>query len=75
MQKTSFNTFEDSFKYITDAVIETKGTIKFNLEFVNIQKAMQIKPGTGLMEQINGQKSLWEKGMITEWELSKILND
>ncbi|WP_288907025.1 RHS repeat-associated core domain-containing protein, partial [uncultured Flavobacterium sp.] len=71
----NFENFADAFKFIADKVKKTNGKIKFNLEHVNIQDALKIKPETGLMDQVNGAQSLWEKGKITEWELSQILND
>jgi RHS repeat-associated protein len=72
-----FYNFEDAFKYATDAAINTNGRIKFNLEYVNLQQVGQIKPGTGLYQPLKefGGKSLWEMKMITEWELSQILNN
>lgn len=75
--KPNFNNFEDAFNFVTESVLNTNGSIKFNLEFVNIQKAMKIKPGTGLYQKLDefGGKSLWEMEMTTEWELNKILNN
>lgn len=73
----NFENFEEAFNYVTDAAIKSKGKINFNLEYVNVKQALKIKKGTGLYDKLPelGNKSLWESNMITEWELSKILND
>lgn len=75
--KQGFDNFEDAFNYVTDAAINTNGKIKFNLEYVNLQQVGRIKPGTGLYQPLKefGNKSLWQMEMITEWELSRVLND
>jgi len=73
----SFYNFEDAFQYAAEAAINTKGKILFNLNGVNLNRVANIKPGTGLYEELGefGNKSLWEMGNITEWELSRILNN
>jgi len=73
----SFDQFEYAFKFVCDASINTKGKILFNLDGVNLEVVANIKPGTGLFEKLPqyGGESLWEKGYITEWEASSLLND
>lgn len=71
-----FENFGEAFDFIGNAVLESKGKFYFNLEFVNITSAKSIPAGTKLMEPLEmlGGKSLWESEMITEWELSTIVN-
>lgn len=75
--KKFFN-FEHAFQYATSQVTKTNGKIYFNLNTVDLNLVKQIPKGTRLYEQPLeqlGNKTLFEAGKITEWELSKILHN
>jgi len=75
--KEFWQNFEPAFDYATDAVQNTKGKILFRLDDVDLSTVANIKPETILMEELPelGGHSLWLKGKITEWELSRIVNE
>lgn len=75
--KSSWQNFEGSFTYATDAVLNTNGRMLFNLNGVDHDFALTINSSPGLYDQLAEYegRSLWEESKVTECALSRILNN